>query len=96
MTPSQIRRKLRSLERDLEQLSQQVGVIAESDAPALDKLAALHGCSPQVHSIREQIADCKGVLAARAKNDETHEAIAERLDVSKPYVQQMVYRGRAL
>jgi len=94
VTPSQRKRRLAKLARLTHKLALQFQEVADSDDPSIDKLAALNGCAAEVADLREQLADAKGFLAADAKGSLTHEQIAARLGVSKPYVQQMVYRGR--
>lgn len=94
MTPSQRKTRLKRLARLTHKLALQFQEVAESDDTSLDKLAALNSCAAEVADLREQLADAKGFLAADAKGTHTHEQIAARLGVSKPYVQQMVYRGR--
>jgi hypothetical protein len=61
---------------------------------ALARLESLHDMNTQVSDVRQGFADLKADAAAEAKEAHTHDAIAARLEVSKPYVQQMVYRGR--
>jgi len=94
MTPLQTKRKLIKLALSLQALADQVDAIANSGDTPLAQLKSLHRLSGRVSKVRELFADTKGALASRAKDDYTHEQIAEALNVSKPYVQQMVYRGR--
>lgn len=92
-TPSARRRKLLTLANRLRGLADDVESAARHDDP-LTQLVALHGTAHDLAEVRERFADGKGAAAATAKQTNTHEQIARALSVSKPYVQQMVYRGR--
>lgn len=93
MTPSARSRKLRTLAARLRSLAESVEDAAGTD-DAITQLGQLHATARSMEDIRERFADGKGAAAAAAKATMTHEQIAEYLGVSKPYVQQMVYRGR--
>lgn len=93
MTPAQRRTRLRTLAASLKRLAAEV---TATTADPLNALRTLHEATAKLEDVRKQIADLKGGCAEAAKDTMTHEQIAEALGVSKPYVQQMVYRGRAL
>lgn len=93
MTPLQRRRKAAALARSLRQLADKVDQAVDDNEMDINVLLALHRTAPLMHQVREQTADLKGAYAAAAKRTMTHIDIADALGVSKPYVQQMVYRG---
>jgi DNA-directed RNA polymerase specialized sigma subunit len=95
LTPTIRRRKIMALASQVNRLTADVKRCATGADP-LEQLAALNELAQKVESLRESFADVKGVLAAEAKATNTHQQIGERLGVSKPYVQQMVYRGYRL
>lgn len=96
MTPSERRRQTNALVKLLRDLADKIEDTAtDTDQDPLHLLGKLHAVAPTVAQARTRYANLKGELAAKAKSEHTHEEIAEALGVSKPYVQQMVYRGRA-
>lgn len=96
MTPSARRRYVTRLTREVEKLAARLERLTGEPLamPPEAVLAELHDMAAALHRIREGFADAKGVHAAAAKDTLTHEQIGALLGVSKPYVQQMVYRGR--
>lgn len=95
MNASQRRRKIQQVHRQVSILLSALTEAADQTDP-LEQLNLLHAQAARVEAIRDSLADCKGAAASGAKGAYTHKQIADRLSVSKPYVQQMVYRGRAL
>lgn len=68
--------------------------VVEHDSP-IERLTALHRASECIKRIRSTFSDAKGAAAYLAHGDGmTYPAIAQALECSEPYVQQMIYRGR--
>lgn len=83
------------LQEALYALMVDVNKAVAADDP-LAGLLLLHDASGNMRSVRALFADLKGVAAAQANDaGASYPAIARRLSCSEPYVQQMVYRGRA-
>lgn len=99
MRPSERKERLLRLANRLRRMAARLEALAEVEHVGVDHLhhlAALNEMADDVEKAREAFADLKGVYATETKRTRTHGQIAELLSVSKPYVQQMVYRGRKL
>ena len=63
---------------------------------ALDRLAVIHESAGILATLRTSFADLKGMACLEANNEgASYPVIAAALGCSEPYVQQMIYRGRA-
>ena len=61
----------------------------------LVQLRRVHEASATVAIMRATFSDLKGLVAVEANNaGNSYPKIADALDCSEPYVQQMIYRGR--